>query len=537
MDIHCAAAKVQASINPPAKRLTLVLAVAASLAISGCTTLGPDFDAEQTAASAKVNQDWLETTDGLNTAATDSRDWWTAFGDERLDRLIDLAYRQNLGLQAAGLRVLQARALLGIAVGAQYPQTQLGSGSASRTWPSENISSIKNLPPALKSSAGDPLNSYDAGFNASWEADFWGKFRRGIESADASLLQSLASYDDVLVILIGDVASTYVAIRTQQERLEVARNNISAQRRSLRIANVRFENGATTELDVQQARALLATTQAGVPALERQIRQLKNALSVLLGMPPQQLEEQVGSGKIPQPPASIAIGAPAELLSRRPDVRAAELAARAQSAQIGAAEADLYPSFGITGSLGVSSAAFKRLLEQDSVTGFGSIGFNWPILNYGRIKNNVRIQDALFQEALVNYRNTVLNAGREVEDGLVGFIKTGIQADFLKKAVTASARSVELSLIQYRDGATDYQRVINSQQDLLSRQDQYVSARGSMVSSLVDTYRALGGGWQLREGQDVVPEATREVMAERTDWGTLLEPQSLDQQQRNKVSW
>jgi NodT family efflux transporter outer membrane factor (OMF) lipoprotein len=537
MDIKPALPIFCLDFGPPARRLTLAIAVAATLGLGGCTNLGPNFSSEETETSAQINKDWQERDERLDQTETESKEWWKVFNDASLNKLIDMAYAQNLELQVAGLRVLQARAVLGIAVGNQYPQNQIGAGSVSRAWPSTNVNPTKNLSSEQRNKANNPTNTYDAGFNASWEADFWGKFRRGIESADATLLASMANYDDVLVILIGDVASTYVQIRTLQERLKVATDNIKAQRRSLRIANVRFDNGATTELDVQQARALLATTQSTVPALERGIRQNENALSILLGQPPGGIAELMGEGKIPEAPETVAIGIPGELLRRRPDVRVAELAAASQSALIGATEANLYPSFGISGSIGVTTSAFSRWVESDSVNGIGSIGFNWAILNYGRIKNSVRIQDALYQEALTNYRNSVLSAAREVEDGLVGFINTGREAEFLKKAVRASSRSVQLSLIQYRDGATDYQRVINSQQDLLARQDQYVSARGAMIGSLVVTYRALGGGWQLRDGNDFVPEATLRTMGERTDWGTLLEPASLDKEQRNKVSW
>ena len=521
--------------RPPVKRLALIVAIGATLGLGGCTMLGPDFSAADTEASAQINQTWLEDDAAIKFDQDMAQDWWKRFNDPRLDRLIEMAYHQNLTLQAAGLRVLQARAALGIAVGAQFPQTQAAAGGVTRSWPSTNINPTKNLPSALRD--GSASNNYNAGFNAAWEADFWGKFRRSIESSDASLMATVASYDDVLVTLTGDVASTYVAIRTLQERLKVARDNIDAQRRSLRIANVRFDNGATTELDVQQARALLASTQATVPALEGQIRQAKNALSILLGMPPSRLDTLVGTGKIPTAPATVAVGIPADLIRRRPDIRAAELAAKSQSALIGVAETELYPSFGLSGSIGTTTAAFSRALETDSFAGAAGFGFNWNILNYGRIRNNVRIQDALFQETLTNYRNTVLQAAQEVEDGLVGYINTGKQAEFLSKAVTASRRSVELSLIQYRDGATDYQRVINSQQDLLQRQDQYVVSRGSMIGSLVDTYRALGGGWQMREGNPLVPAATREQMGERTNWGKLLGPQSMDAGQRIKVSW
>ena len=528
---------MKTSTHPPMRPLALVAAVTVALGMSGCTMLGPNFDQAATESSAQVNDDWVGQGGEIETTPAQYKDWWQAFNDPILNQLMDKAYQGNLDLQGAGIRILQARAILGFAVGAQYPQSQFGAGGYSRTWPSTNVNPTKNLPSELRNSANDPVNSYDASFNASWEADFWGKFKRGIESADADLLSSIASYDNLLVILTGEVAARYVQIRTFQDRIKVAKDNIGAQRRSLRIANVRFQNGATTELDVQQARALLANSEASVPSFERQLRQANNALTVLLGMRPGELDALLGEGPIPTPPTMVAVGVPADLVRRRPDIRVAELQARSQSARIGATEANLYPSFGVSGTIGLTTAAASRFFEGDSTFGIGSVGFTWNILNYGRIKNQVRVQDALFQEALVNYRNSVLNAAQEVEDGLVGFIKTQEQEGFLKKAVKASARSVQLSLIQYRDGATDYQRVINSQQDLFQQQDQLSVARGNVAGNLVSVYRALGGGWELREGNPFVPEATQQTMRDRTDWGKLLEPTALDEDKRDKVAW
>ncbi len=486
--------------------------------------LGPDFQTPE----APVADEWLETSDPqVNTQAEEYSDWWTVFNDPVLDHIIELAYQQNLPLQIAGIRILESRALLGIAIGSQYPQQQQVSGGITYNELSERS------PNFFAAFADSSFGAADIGFDAVWELDVWGRFRRGIEAADANLAASVATYDDVLVSLTAECAATYVQIRTFEERIAIAHQNVTIQQRSLEIALVRFENGATTELDVQQAKALLTQTQATIPALEAGLRQAKNALSVLLGMPPSELQAILeGAGVIPTTPAEVAIGMPADLLRRRPDIRAAELQAAAQSAQIGIARTDLYPQFNLVGSIGflsstTGSSSLSDLFTGDAFTATVGPTFQWPIFNYGRLKNNVRFQDATFQGLIVNYQNTVLEAAREVEDGLVGFLQGQKQAKYLAESVAASERSVELSLLQYRDGVADYQRVLDSQQRLVTSQDQLTATRGDVVTSLISVYKALGGGWQIRAGHDFVPEETIEEMGTRTDWGELLAPEDV----------
>ena len=483
----------------------------------GCTTLGPDFKQPE----AKVETQWLESNDPvIQSGDANYADWWTLFNDPVLNTLVQQAYQQNLPLQLAGLRIMQARAQLGIAIGSQYPQVQEAAGALTHVNLSENAPNFSPL-------TDDNYLTANVGFNASWEPDFWGQFRRGVESASANLGTQVAAYDNALVSLTGEVASVYVQIRTLEERLAIVQSNVKTQEHGYKIANVRFRSGATSELDPAQALTLLRNTQSQVPVLESQLRQAKHALSILLGMPPRDLGDLLGAGIIPTAPAEVAVGAPAELLRRRPDIRQAELQAAAQSARIGIAEASLYPSFSLLGSIGFTTSDTNRsdmgdLVDSDS---FGySLGpsFSWPILNYGRLKNNVRIQDARFEELIVNYQNTVLEAAREVEDSLAGFLGARTAAGYLGDSVKSAQRSVELSMIQYREGAVDYQRVLDSQQSLLVQQDQHVSARGNIALNLVATYKALGGGWQIRAGQDFVPEARQERMRERTDWGNLI---------------
>lgn len=514
---------------------TLVIVLVATVVVgAGCTTLGPDFQRPESPQA----EAWQDIQDQrLEADKTVQTEWWQVFNDPVLDSLVDEAYRQNIPLRVAGLRILESRAFLGIAVGDQYPQRQQAAGSATANRISENT-------PNFNQAAEQTFANYQAGFDADWEIDFWGRFRRGIESADATLSASIADYHDALVSLTAEVARVYVAIRTFEERLILARQNVKLQERSLKIADVRFRNGATTELDVQQALSNLKNTEALIPQLEQSLRQTRNALSVLLGLPPSELKDRLGaqSGRIPTAPLSVAVGVPAELLRRRPDVRAAELNAAAQSALIGLTKADLYPSFFLSGSIGVRTSDTGRsdlgdLFQKDSLDGFIGPGFQWNILNYGRIKNQVRVQDARFQALVETYRDTVLRAYQEVEDAMVGFIQTQEEVVFRDASAKAAARSAQLANIQYRDGAVDFQRVVDAERTLVNQQDQLTSTRGDILQNLIAMYKALGGGWEIRAGDEFVPEPIRNEMAERTDWGKILNREASEPERRRKLSW
>jgi len=496
-------------------------------AIGGCTKVGPDYHTP----SAPQEASWLEEGDAkVSTAMPLEANWWKVFNDPILDKLIKLAYAQNLTLQTAGLRVLEARARLGIAIGDQYPQTQEVGADLNYNRVSRNA--------ANEAGANRHFASADVGFGASWEIDFWGRFQRGIESADAQLGANVATYDDVLVSLTGDVASTYVLMREAEERAAVAENNIEIQQKSLDLTKTRFRDGVTTELDVFQAVSLLNSTRADLPQFNIDRRQAKNALAVLLGMTPGKLEAVVAKpGKIPVAPTAVAIGIPAELLRRRPDIRQAELLAAAQSARIGIAVADLYPRFSLNGFIEFetsdgggsesNNADFGDLFTSDSLAAFIGPSLRLPIFNYGRLTNNVRVADARFQQTVTEYRNTVLEAYREVEDSVYAFSRYQTQADFLKQSVEAQRRSVTLSLEQYREGVSDYQRVLDAQTSLFDLEDQWVQSRTAISQNLIATYRALGGGWQTGTPRQFVPEKTIEVMRARTDWGDLLPPKDL----------
>ena len=502
--------------------------VALAVLLSGCTMVGPDY----VKPTAPEHEKWLESGDPqIESKEADFGQWWTVFNDPVLNTLVETAYNQNLPLQIAGVRILEARAQLGIAFGFQYPQQQQVDASGSVNQLS------KNAPNGAF--ADRYFFDYQTSLGAAWELDFWGKFRRAVQTGIANLEANIADYDDILVTLTSEVARTYVFIRTSEQRLIVTHENVKLQERSLDIANVRFKAGAVTELDVTQATSLLRSTEATIPPLEIDLRQAKNALATLLGKLPGEIDDMLGGvGPIPGVPAEVAIGIPAELLRRRPDIRFAERQLAAQSALIGVVKADLFPAFSLFGSLGFQTsdkvgassndADLGDLFKSNSFTYSAGPSVSWNIFNYGRITNSVRVQDARFQELAVNYNNTVLGAAQEVEDAIVSFLQNQNAVVFLADAVKASKRSVDLSTIQYREGLVDYQRVIDTQRDLTIQQDNLVATTGSVDLSLVSIYRALGGGWQLRTDKDFVPEHIREEMAKRTNWGDLLAPEELE---------
>lgn len=447
--------------------------------------------------------------------------WWTDFADPALNHLIDIAYQQNLPLQIAGVRIMEARARLGFAVGEQYPQMQEINAAY------DNVGLSKNAPnhfPFLDSRFNQAQTSFDAG----WELDVWGRFRRGIESASAGMAASIAAYDDALVSLTAEVARAYVLIRTFEERLAIARSNADTERHSYQLALARFQDGAVSKLDSTQALTLLRSTEAGIPVLQAELAKSKHALSVLLGMPPGRLKSLLkGEEAIPLPPAEIAVGIPADLLRRRPDIREAEMQAASASALVGVEQSQLYPRFSLIGSVGfltgdTGSASLGNLFDINSLAYSVGPSFSWPVLNYGRLRNKVRIQDARLQAALVNYRNSVLEAAREVKDGLTGFINGQRQVILLAQSVDAAEQAVSLANIQYRNGAVDYQRVLDTQRAMLLTQDQWVQARSNTAVSLIATYKALGGGWEMRQGHAFIPDRVEKKMEQRTNWGSLL---------------
>ena len=499
-------------------RLRAVVSAVASTALPFCLAgcmVGPDYKQP----AAPLADEWRDAeSESIQRGTTDDlAEWWTVLDDPTLDELVHTAYIQNPTLETAAMRVLEAQARRGIAFGLLFPQQQFGFGGYNRVQLSKNQS---NTPSGFERSFDD----WQLGAAATWELDVWGRFRRGIESSDAEVMSAVASYDDVLVTLISDVATQYISIRILQERLAITRANVEIQRRGLTIAEDRFKGGTATDLDRAQALTLLRDTEAIIPELEAGIVQGQNQLCVLLGIPPKDLDELLGERDIPSAPASVAVGVPADLMRRRPDIRRAERDLAAQSARIGIAKTDLYPSFFLTGDVRVASESLSNLFDGDSVQAFGGPNFRWNILNYGRIHDSVRVEDARFQALIGVYENTILAAQADVQNSIAAFLGAQRQVALLSESVDAARRAVEVAETQYKGGIADYTRVLLTQDFLQTEQDRLVSTRGAVALNLVSLYRALGGGWELRPVDHVpIDEQTREQMRKRTNWGKYLD--------------
>ncbi len=487
-----------------------VIAVFAGLGllVCGCTSpldyvrngfkVGPNYQEP----SAPVAPEWIDGKKDLpgQCPPGDDSAWWTAFQDPVLDSLVQTAYQQNLDLQTAATRILEAVAQRNIAMGSLFPQSQTALGTYTHAqFPQNLLGGGLSFP--------STLDLWTTGFNASWELDFWGRYRRGVEAANATRDAAVEDYHDALVILLAEVATNYVQARAFQQRLQLVQHNAELQKGALDIAEERFKKGVAAETDVQQARSNLAQTQSLIPPLVAGLRQANNQLCILLGFPPRELIATLPASPIPTAPKEVAVGIPAELLRRRPDIRRAEREVAAQSAQIGIAEADLYPRFAVTGFLGYAADDFTQLFAEKSFTGLLLPNFQWNILNYGRVANNIRTQQARFRGRVLAYQQTVLRAGRECEDAIVAFRQAQEQVQRLAESVTAAERTERLVLEQYKAGTADFNRVFTAQSFLATQQDQLASAQASVALDLIAVYRALGGGWEFRFCTDGTPPA------------------------------
>jgi outer membrane protein, multidrug efflux system len=489
------------------RRAPLGVALFGSLLLSACTTLGPDYVRPEGGPVSQWQGGSLGQTQAQKSAVA-LDEWWTQLQDPVLNSLVQEALTKNPNVRIAGLRILEARAQLGIADASRYPQLQQVSGSALQTG-------------QVRDGPDSHFMSYGLGANLGWEIDFWGKFQRSIEAADASYFSTLAQYDDVQVLMAAQVASLYVNIRTLESRLQISRDNAQLQKRSLEITEKLFKCGNSDELDVQQAKTQYLSTLSGIPSLEASLRQGQNALSTLLARAPGPLPEMSADiGIIPHAKLTLAADLPADLIRRRPDVRSAERLMAAQSALIGVSEAELYPSLTLLGSVGLSATS----LSGSSSTLDWGIGpsFKWNVFDHGLLSNAVLVQDARFQQLKESYQNTLLGAAREIDDAAIGFAKNEEQIALLEQTEQAARRSLDIANIRYREGMADFQRVLDSQRALFSQQERLVSSRGNVMLSLISLYKAMGGGWQPGRNRPLLDAQSQQEMQSRSDWGPLL---------------
>ena len=504
-------------------------ALAAALPVGGCAAVGPDFQRPEVPWLADWSSGSLAslTAEERGRPKAQTEEWWRNFKDPVLDRLVAEAQRVNRDVRTAGMRILEARAQLMIANSLLYPQQQV-TGSVLRTGEVRSSGgnvALTNGPFGIGEDLSEgrhiAFTAYSAGLGFGWEIDFWGKFRRGVEAADAGYFASIAQYDDLQVLMAAQVADSYCAIRTIELRLKIAHENAALQKRSLEITERVFKHGNESELDVQQAKAQYLGTLSTIPQLEGALRQTQNALGVLLDRPPGPLPEiAAGKDTIPQADLGVIVDLPADLLRRRPDVRAVEMQLAAQSALIGVKEADFYPSITLLGSLGLSATSLAGS-PQTLAYGIGP-SLVWNMFDHGLLTGEVLVQDARFQQLYEQYQAAVLKAAREVDDAAVGFATTRAQIPILKDAVSAAQRSLAIANIQYQEGISDFQRVLDTQRTLFSQQELLVNTLSNVTLSLIALYKAMGGGWQQGRRRPLVEDAPQATMGKRSDWQEML---------------
>ncbi|QWD73600.1 efflux transporter outer membrane subunit [Polynucleobacter sp. TSB-Sco08W16] len=505
------------------KRLTAYLfTFGCTLVLSGCFMVGPDYSRPpvKTAGEYKptTQTEFTESLGENSNKIIDPVEWWESFNDPTLNALLKEAAQQNLSLQQTALRIYQLQAQLGISDAALLPTAAL------------NASYSNNRNSGLQEIVNDSNNLIvkNAMVQMSWELDFWGKSRRGIQSSLNSYLSGVAAFYSADVSLTADVANTYINIRNNEALIAVAKTNLELQKESLRIANARFKYGATSMLDLSQAQAQYEQTKARIPELIASLKKTQHAMSILLGEPPDYYEKKYGNTKGSlRPPTELGVGMPIDLLRRRPDVLQAELNAASQSALIGVNKAQLFPTFTLGGTFGYANSNYGNLTSANLFSWGNnssgvSAGVYLPLFYRGAIVDQVRVQDAIFQQSLLAYQNQVLNAQKEVEDSLITISTTKSSVEDYTRGVTAAKSAADLALERYKAGQNDYTTVITAQQSLLNLENSLVQTKSNELVGYVGAFKALGGGWTAQMTPPKLPETMVAEMNDRTDWGSVL---------------
>ncbi|OIP90093.1 MAG: RND transporter [Syntrophobacteraceae bacterium CG2_30_61_12] len=477
------------TVNKSASWLLMAILVTT---FTGCAAVGLDYKRPD----VPVYEDWHTRLDGKANPES-LAEWWTTFNDTKLTHLIERAVKGNLDLKKAWAQVRAARARRGFAESGLIPSL---SGSDSVTW----THTIDNGAANVTSGSGSEL--YSANLDASWELDVFGGVRRSVEAAQGDLQASDESLRNVLVSLLSEVALNYFDVRTYQDRLEVAANNLESQSETYQLTQWRYQAGLADELAVQQARYNLESTRSQIPVLRTGLDAAMNRIAVLLGEQPGAVHDELDHPEpILAPALQVAVGVPADLLRRRPDVRQAERELAAQTARIGVATADLYPKLTLSGSIGLETLSLKNL-PSGTVALSGGPSITWAIFKGGAIRQNIKLQSALQEEALVHYESVILGALEEVENALRAYVETQEHRKSLGDATQAAQKTAELAQQKYQAGLTDFTSVLDAQRSLLSLQEQLAISNGNVSANLVRVYKAVGGGWTSLSGN---PETDR----------------------------
>ena len=455
----------------------------AAVALAASCTVGPDYVAPETPEQVPAEFSSFEDPAFLPGEA-DLVHWWSVFGDEQLDGLIARASEGNLDLAIAVSRVSEARARLGFSKAGRAPQVGFGAGvqqasSFQTGFESRTVSSV--------------------GADVSWELDVFGRVSREVESGTADYEASEEDRRDVQVSLYAEVARTYLAIRALQAQLQAAQNNIDSQQRIVTLTNARADAGLSSELDVTQSEGVLAASESEVPGLRINLSREVNTLGVLLGLNPTSLHDELAAPKpIPVPPVQVTVGVPGDLLRQRPDIRAAERRLAAQTARVGVATADLYPRFGINASLGLQQIGGGIFNAASRAFALGP-SMRWNVFDGGRVRSQIKVEDARVDQALLLYERAVLNAIEEVETAMTTFTEQRVRVEAVERAAAAARKALALATSLYKDGLIGFQEVLDSQRQLFRQESTVATARGQASQALVLLYRALGGGWDPAE--------------------------------------
>lgn len=468
------------TINRSKPWFSLLLTI---LIVSGCVTVGPDY----VRPKMTVSENWhTPLNGGLTAGEVDAQKlaaWWTTLNDPGLSCLIERAVAGNLDLKKARARVREARARRGLAK-ADLSPTLDATATGSRSRNSEATGTVMTS------------DLYALGLDAAWELDIFGGGRRSVEAAEATLHASQEDWRDVLVSLLAEVALNYVDVRTYQARLAVAETNLKSQDETCQLNSWRYQAGLSDELAVQQSRYNLESTRSQIPTLHTGLEEAMNRIAVLLGEQPGKVHEEIKKrAPIPVTPLKIAVGVPADILRRRPDVRKAERHLAAQTAKIGVATADLYPKFKLTGSIGLEALSLNNLFSAGSQTYSFGPNITWSLFTGGAIRQNIEVQSALQEQYLIAYEAVVFNALEEVENALMAYAEEQYRRQSLIDAAEAAKRAADLAQDKYQGGLTDFSDVLEAQRSLLSFQDQLNQSEGKVTSNLIRLYKALGGGW------------------------------------------
>jgi NodT family efflux transporter outer membrane factor (OMF) lipoprotein len=432
--------------------------------------------------------------DTVQSATGDLSRWWTRLGDPVLSDLIAQALEKNTSLRTAGANLREARAERNLAAANRVPTisgTVSGSGSKSN------------------SSGGSTGSTVSAELDASWDPDVFGAKRQALRAADADLAATAADLQGTQVALIAELATDYVELRSYQARLEIARRNEASQAETLQLTEWRAQAGLVSSIDVEQARSNLEQTRAAIPTLETSATESKHELSVLLGLGPGALNTRLAaSAPIPSAPNSLTVGIPADTLRRRPDVRAAEQKIIAETARLWQKDAARYPTFSLSGSfileelLGettvgvITGGTLTPLTSGTSVTGSGLGSITQTLFDRGRIRQQIEIQNAVQEQAVISYESAVLSALQDVENALVSFQNSRHRLEALSQAGEAARNAAQLARHRYSAGLIDFQTVLDTERTALTIEDSVAQTQADRTTALIQLYKALGGGWQ-----------------------------------------